>query len=123
MALLYPILLKHYRIVLFDNLCFGGNSREGICSVSRYDTEKVELWLIEYWERIVAACNLPPRFLLAAHSFGGYQAALYASSHQERVLKLMLLSPSGFETYDPQIHDPSTFYQYRFDDLPDPPSK
>jgi pimeloyl-ACP methyl ester carboxylesterase len=46
------------------------------------NVDKVDEWICEYWEKWVQKCKfLPAKFFLAAHSFGGYQAALYASKN------------------------------------------
>jgi pimeloyl-ACP methyl ester carboxylesterase len=66
-------LMKHFRIVLFDNLSFGSNPRTGVCNINRLDVEQVDAWLAEYWHQWMTECDeLPPKFLLAGHSFGGY---------------------------------------------------
>lgn len=89
--------MAHFRIVLFDNLSFGMNSRLAQSSASRQDCQEIDAWLTEYWERWVEACgDLPPKFLLAGHSFGAYQAALYASKHPDRVSKFFAISPANF---------------------------
>lgn len=116
-----PELMKHYRIVMFDNLSFGSNPRNGNCLVDRSSVLAVEAWLVEYWERWVDKVDLPKRFLLAAHSFGGYQAALYASKHPERIIKFMGISPANFEPFDQtKTYDP---YSFRTDDSNRPPPR
>jgi pimeloyl-ACP methyl ester carboxylesterase len=54
---------------------------------------------------------------LAGHSFGGYQAALYASKNPEKLLKVFFISPAGFCPFNPENYpDP---YSMRFDDDPE----
>jgi pimeloyl-ACP methyl ester carboxylesterase len=36
---------------------------------------------------------------------GGYQSALYASQHPEKIEKLFLISPGGMTHYDPATFD------------------
>lgn len=67
-----PELMKHYRIVMFDNLSFGSNPRNGQCAVDKSSATKVDDWLVEYWEKWVSMVDLPKKFLLAGHSWGGY---------------------------------------------------
>jgi pimeloyl-ACP methyl ester carboxylesterase len=65
--------------------------------------------------------QLPPKFLLSAHSFGGYQFHLYASAHPERVQAVFFQSPASTEFYDSSDVDP---YQIRLqDDTNTVPSK
>ena len=51
------------------------------------------------------ALNLPPKFLLAGHSFGGWLASIYASFRPERVESLFLISPAGTEAYNENTYD------------------
>lgn len=83
---------------------------------------EVDAWLVEYWEKWVEQCKiLPDKFLLSGHSFGGYQAALYASKHPEKILKVFFISPSNFCPFDPTNYDP---YSMRSDDSsPNPPPR
>jgi len=65
--------MKHYKVVLFDNLSFGMNSRAGLSSANRLNCEEIDSWLAEYWEKWVDACpELPEKFYLSGHSFGAY---------------------------------------------------
>lgn len=121
LVLLLPELMKHFRIVLFDNLSFGSNSKAGQCKINRLDGEQVDAWLSEYWSKWVDACDeLPKKFMVAAHSFGGYQAALFVSKCPERVRKVLFLSPPNFVNFDEASYTP---YAYRMDDSPNPPPR
>jgi len=82
------------------------------------NVDKVDEWICEYWEKWVQKCKfLPAKFFLAAHSFGGYQAALYASKNPEKLLKVFFISPAGFCPFNPENYDP---YTMRSDDFPEP---
>ena len=50
------------------------------------------------------ALELPSKFLLMGHSYGGFIAALYAGQRPERVTSLFLASPGG--TSSPAVYDP-----------------
>ena len=116
-----PELLKHYRIVMFDYLSFGNNPRTGVNRVDITNVDHVEEWLIEYWERWVAKVDLPEKFYLAGHSFGGYMSALYASRNPKRIKKVFFISPANFLDYDPtKIYG---VYSFRTDDSPNPPPR
>jgi pimeloyl-ACP methyl ester carboxylesterase len=69
----------------------------------------------------VEACGeLPRKFYLAGHSFGGYQAAQFASKYPERVSKVLFISPPNFVNFDPENYNP---YVCRLDDNPNPPPR
>jgi len=56
-ALVFAKLMHYFKIVVFDNLSFGKNSRQGQSSASRQNCDQIEEWLVEYWERWVDACE------------------------------------------------------------------
>ena len=106
---------------MLDNLSFGRNPRDGQFVVDRTNADHIEEWLIEYWERWVEKAQLPAKFLLSAHSFGGYQAALFASRNPHRIKKVLFISPALFETFDPtKEYD---VYRFRVDDSNRPPPR
>ena len=63
----------------------------------------------DFMVKTIDALELPQTFLLAAHSFGGFLASLYACERPERVESLFLLSPVGTETYDPSDYEPMAY--------------
>ena len=54
-------------------------------------------WLEKWVEAMTDAGDLPDKFFLKGHSYGGYLCSLYASRHQERIKALFLNSPVGHE--------------------------
>lgn len=103
---LFKRLAKHYRVVIFDNGSWGGNTRleqtSALDSPERADAVMLE-WLKGFFDAIDHL--LPPKFLVYAPSNGGYQMGLYASAYPERIEKLFLCCPVGFAgleaDYDP----------------------
>ena len=63
----------------------------------------------EFIVKSIDAMDLPETFLMAAHSFGGFLTSLYASQRPHRVESMFLLSPVGFETYDPNDYEPLAY--------------
>lgn len=51
--------------------------------------------LIDDLEALVDRLDLPPRFVVAAHSFGGALGMTYAARHPERVEKLVLMATAS----------------------------
>ncbi len=51
--------------------------------------------LVNDLHTVVETLNLPERFLLAGHSFGGSIAVEYAAAHPERLEKLILIATAG----------------------------
>jgi pimeloyl-ACP methyl ester carboxylesterase len=102
---MYPIyraLMEHYRLVVIDMLGFGGSSRvqempiEAFASVEAMDELTID-WFAKWVEQMDADDDLPPKFYLSGHSWGGYMTGLYASRYPERIAALFLNSPIGPE--------------------------
>ena len=53
---------------------------------------------MDWWKLWVEAMgkDLPDRFSICGIGNGGFQAGLYASEASEKIIKLLMLSPSGF---------------------------
>jgi long-chain acyl-CoA synthetase len=51
--------------------------------------------MVDDLQAIVETLNLPERFVLVAHSFGGAIAVEYANAHPERLSKLVLIATAG----------------------------
>ena len=115
-----PELAKHYRIVMFDNLSWGLNSRTQDVGDALETPEKAEKWVVTWWEKLIFALGdtLPEKFYLSGHSAGGFQCMLYASYHPERIEGLFLQSPACAEDQsDPNwVYDP---YEVRLVDNED----
>jgi len=90
-------LAEEYRLVLFDNLTWGLNSRDGADSTATQGPELTEKYILDWCKNYISALgdDLPETFLLTGHSFGGYMAALIASMMPERVEALFLISPAA----------------------------
>ena len=71
-----PALAEHYRIVMFDNLSWGMNSRTDNVGDALESPEKAERWLVTWWENLIEALtrseDLPAKFYLSGHSAGGF---------------------------------------------------
>ena len=63
---------------MFDNCCKGLNTKLDTCS-GLESPETAEQWMMDFIVKTIDALDLPPKFLLAGHSYGGYLANLYVS--------------------------------------------
>ena len=61
---------------------------------------------MEFMVKAIDAMDLPEKFLLTAHSYGGYLCSLYASQRPHRVESFFMLSPAGPDSYDPKTYNP-----------------
>ena len=115
-VLILKALSEEFRVVMFDNMSFGGNTRVETSSMQK-GGDAVDEWLVEHVDKWVIAMgdDLPPKFYLTGHSRGGYTAGLYASQRPERIEKLFMISPSGIEHIP---DDKLDIYSIRTDDSP-----
>ena len=94
--------MEHYRIVGIDQLGHGASSRVTLTEEFTRDQERIEEYQVGWFEKWVNEMtingDLPEKFLLKGHSYGGYLCSLYASRNQERVQALFLNSPIGHES-------------------------
>lgn len=103
-CLYYPIykkLLEHFRIVAIDMLGFGASSRvrireEVLCSPSATDTYQLS-WLQAWLNQMSLNQELPEKFYLHGHSYGGYLSSLLACANPDRIAALFLNSTIGAE--------------------------
>lgn len=109
-AKLLPALAEHYRIVMFDNLGWGLNSRTMEVGDALESAAKAEEYLVEWWHSLITELgdDLPPKFYLSGHSAGGAMSMLYAIHHPERIEGLFLQSPACIEDLTDQVYDPYT---------------
>lgn len=64
-------------------------------------------WLTKWVDQMTSDGELPEKFFLSGHSYGGYLSSLFACKHPERVKALFLNSPIGHEPL-PADYDPMT---------------
>lgn len=104
----FKYLVKHYRVVVFDNCGWGLNERFEMCS--GYESpQAAETFLLDFMTKSLEALDLPAKFFLLGHSMGGYLSSLYASQHAHRIKALFCVSAAGMETYDPQNYHPERY--------------
>ena len=70
MARILPGLAKNYRIVMFDNLGWGLNSRTDNVGDALDSAESAERWIASWWDQLIEKLDVPAKFLLAGHSYG-----------------------------------------------------
>ena len=97
-----------YQIVLFDNCSKGGNTKLNETAAIE-SPEAAEKWVSEFMIKTIDALELPDKFLISGHSYGGWLAALYASLRPERIESMFLVSPCYMQPYDPETYDPTKF--------------
>ena len=94
--------MYHYRIVGIDQLGFGASSWVILSEEFTRDQERIDSyqvgWLEKWVGKMTEEGELPEKFLLKAHSYGGYLSSLYASRNPERIQALFLNSPVGHES-------------------------
>lgn len=75
------------RVIALDLRGHGYSSKPA----SRYTMDEVQADL----DALFAKLNLPERFAIAGHSFGGAIVSTYAARHPERVEKLIMIAAAG----------------------------
>lgn len=85
-VIMYPIfrpLMKHFRLVLIDQIGFGCSTRveklpdscfESVEAMDAYQAG----WLTKWMEQMDEEDMLPPKFFLHGHSYGAYIGSLFA---------------------------------------------
>ena len=111
-ALLYPVykqLLEHFRIVAIDMLGFGASSRvtlsEAVLSSASACENYHVRWLSRWLYEMTLNQEMPDKFYLSGHSYGGFISSLFACAHPDRISALFLNSAIGAEP-EPAEYDP-----------------
>ena len=105
---LLKLLSEKYCVVAFDQMNLGLNTRSTDKSAHK-SPETAELWIQEFLEKTMNSLDLPNKFYMAGHSFGGYLTMMYASMRPERIESIFLISPAGTHSYDPQTYNPYSY--------------
>ena len=106
-ASLVRLLCEHYRVIMFDHMNLGLNTRSPRShrDAINVDADKAEAWVLDFAEKTFdAVAELPDSFFVVTHSWGGYLGMLYASHHPERIAGMFCFSPPCTEPLDPAVH-------------------
>ena len=79
-AFLAPLAMRlsqHYRVVMFDQMNLGLNTRspESHREAIGTDQEKGEAWIQDFAEQTFAAIDIPQKFIMASISWGALRPA------------------------------------------------
>ena len=96
-------LSKKYRLVIFDQMSWGFNTRLQGCSGIE-SAEAAENWMREWILKTINALDVPDKFYLYGHSIGAWLVSQYASQCPERIEALFLSSPLGMCDYDEETY-------------------
>ena len=80
-------------------------SDEILASPAATDNYQIS-WLSMWLNQMSLSSDLPEKFFVHGHSYGGYLSALFACNHPERIAGLFLNSAIGAESIPPD-YDPS----------------
>ena len=96
-------LSSNFRVIAFDQLSNGPNTRLETCSGMDSDRRAFEC-LIEWYEEFFRAIDhlLPAKVCFYAASSSCHAVGLWAARHPDRIDKLFFASPSGVETGPPK---------------------
>ena len=97
---LIPTLAEKYRVVGLDAMNLGVSTRS-TSKACHKDHDTAEAWIKEYLTKTVNAFDLPDKFYLVGHSWGGYASMMITSLMPERISGVFMLSPAMTEAYDP----------------------
>ena len=101
---LNKLLAEKYRVVAFDNMNLGMNTRS--TDMAQCETpESAEAWIREYITKLLAALDISEKFYMTAHSWGGYFTMMVGSMYPERIESMFLMSPAGTNAYNPATYD------------------
>ena len=88
-----------YRIVMFDNLGWGLNTRLEECPGTE-SPEAAEEWLRHWMYNCINALDVPQKFYLYGHSMGGWLVLQYATMCPERIEAVFVSNPLGLTDYN-----------------------
>ena len=114
--------MEHFRIVAIDMLGFGNSSRVSLeeemlrnCEIA----DEYQVGWLDHWVNIMTLNReLPEKFFLIGHSYGGYVSSLYACRHPERISGLFLNSAVGSEAEPEDLDIMSLRYSSADEDPP-----
>lgn len=86
----YPLFEKDYRIIAIDYPGFGKSEKPLI--------DFSEEFYVRLLDKLYDITGIEKATLIG-HSYGGYVAMVYGSSHPERVSSMVLISPAGIQEY------------------------
>lgn len=100
---LLKLLSEKYRVVGIDNMNLGVSTRS-TSKAPHKDCETAEAWIQDYLTKTINAMDMPEKFYLVGHSWGGYASMMIASIMPHRLEALFLMSPAGVEGYNPDTY-------------------
>ena len=109
---LNKLLAEKYRIVAYDNMSLGMSTR-WTETAQNASPETAETWIREYATKLINALDLPEKFLIAGHSWGGYFTMMIGTLFPERIESMFLLSSVGTHTYNPETFDRYSYVSMR----------
>ena len=86
---------KYFNMILIDQIGYGLSSRPLNCEFSKMSAMDYINYFVNYFEVWRKEMKLNDKFYLVGHSMGAYLSAHYAVRHQEKLKKVLLLSPPG----------------------------
>lgn len=107
---LYQYLINDFVFISIDLVGMGQSSRPDNFAKHDFTPQQSIDYFLEYIEQWRLKMGLD-KFLMAAHSFGGYISGHYALRYPQHVEKLLLISPIGIRVKDPNENDWARFKQ------------
>jgi pimeloyl-ACP methyl ester carboxylesterase len=98
------MLSEKYRVVGIDVMGLGTSTRS-TSKAAHKTPELAEAWIQDYYTKLINAMDMPEKFFLVGHSWGGYSSMMIASIMPHRLEALFLLSPAGNEGYRPETYE------------------
>jgi pimeloyl-ACP methyl ester carboxylesterase len=82
-----PVLAKHYRVIVPDQIGFGDSDKPPI-------EYKIQTW-VEFLDRFMQTLKIP-KAIIVGNSLGGWIAVDFASQHPEKVDHLIIADAAGW---------------------------